>query len=200
MIAPNVEQRLGRHTWMLLLSKKTTTSVALLLVAVILGSAKDFIGQGISGLVGGAGNAIASFTSMAAVGILIIAMIMFLVGYIIARLEYRNYTFTVEEFDLKIRRGIFSIKEVSIPYRQIQNVDVIQSFVYRMFHVCSLVLTTAGVEDNKAGADSDMLFDPIDVDIAEEIRLMLQKRIGVQVVTNDNANNVTSNTVYQPKV
>ncbi len=183
MIIPNTEQRLGRHTWLLLLSKKTTTAVILLLLAVILGSAKDFIGKGLSG--GAASHTISSMVSFVAVVILIIAVIMFIVGYIIARLQYRNYSFTMEEFDLKLKSGIFNIKEVSIPYRQIQGVNVMQSLAYRMFGVSRLVLTTAGTEDAKAGTDSDTIFDPIDADIAEEVRVMLQRRIGVQVVEGE---------------
>jgi len=190
MIPSNVEQRLGRHTWMLLLAKRTTISVVLLFLAVIIGTSKDFIAQGLSGFsllipqsTGiPAAQAIASITSFIAVIILVLGVLMFLLGYFIARLEYYHYTFTLEEFGVKLKKGIFNIKEISIPYRQIQSVDVRQTLFYQMFHVSRLVLLTAGEEGQQASADSDTIFDPIDDDIAEEIRSILQRRVGVQVV------------------
>lgn len=199
MIPMNVEQRLGRHTWLLLLSKKTTTSVVFLLLAVILGSSKDFVGAGLSGFSGFVqqingvpiDQAISSVVSFAALVILIIGVILFLVGYAIARLQFQHYTFTLEEFGIKLKKGIINIREISIPYRQIQSVDVTQTLFYQLFHVSRLILLTAGEDEGKAhDAANDTVFDPIDDDIAEEIRSILQRRIGVQVVegTADSVN------------
>ncbi|MEI6396623.1 MAG: PH domain-containing protein [Candidatus Taylorbacteria bacterium] len=189
MIIPNVEQNLGRRTWLLLLSKKTTTAAVLMLLAVILGSAKDFIGQGLSGYFTFLSNGnissdhiVSSVVSLLAVITLAIGVLWFIIGYIIARIEHRNYTFTMEEFDLKLRRGIFDIKEVSIPYRQIQNVDITKPLIYQFFGVSRLVLATAGHSNSSSKDGTDTIFDPIDTDLAEEVRVMLQKRIGVQVV------------------
>ena len=184
MIQPNIEQRLGRNTWLVLLSKKVTTAVVLLLLAVILGFLKDFIGQILFG--GGAtGHSVSSFISMIAVVILLIAVILFILGYIIARLQYNNYTFTIEEYDLRLKKGIFDIKEVSVPYRQIRGVDVVQTLMYRFFGVCRLVLTTTGAGDKKDGVDDDTVFDPIDTALAEEVRDTLQKRVGIQVIESE---------------
>jgi len=183
MIPLNVEQHLGRRTWLLLLSKKITTSVVLLLSALILGSMKDFIGQAFSQ--GSQNHLISSIASFVALVLLFVAIIMFLVGYIIALISYRNYTFTLEEFGLKLRKGIFNIEEITVPYRQIQGVDVVQPIVYRLFGVSRLVLTTAGVEDKKEGADSNTVFDPIDSYLAEGVRVMLQRKVGVQIVEGE---------------
>ena len=192
MIPTNVEQRLGRRTWLLLLAKKTGIAVIVLLIAVVLGVSKDFIGQGLSGLSGSvaakgipAGHVISSGVSFVAVIFLILALIMFIVGYIIAALHYKNYTFTLEEFGLKLKKGIFDVQEISIPYRQIQSVDVTRTVAYQMFGVSRLVVITAGDDDSGTGAESDTVFDPIDADIAEEIREVLQRRIGVQVVEGE---------------
>ncbi len=199
MIIPNVEQNLGRRTWLLLLSKKTTTAVVLLLGSVIVGASKDFVGQGLSGYFsylsfGGVSteHAISSFVSFVAFIFLILGVLWFIGGFIIARIEHRNYTFTLEEFDLKLKRGIFDIKEVSIPYRQIQNVDITKPLVYQFFGVSRLVLVTAGHAD-KSNDGTDTVFDPIDSDIADEVRAMLQKRVGVQVVEGE-AKNTTEMT------
>ena len=193
MIPPNIEQHLGRRTWLLLLFKKTILSIVLLLLALILGSAKGFIGQGMSGFLGSAANSsgsashlISSSVSFVAVVILIIAVIMFIVGYIVALLYYRNYTFMLEEFGLKLKKGIFDIKEISIPYRQIQSVDVMKPFNYQIFGVSRLMIITAGHEDVKEGTETDTVFDPIDAGLAEEIRVILQRKIGIQVTEGEN--------------
>ena len=183
MIPLNVEQHLGRRTWLLLLSKKITTSMVLLFLALILGSMKDFLGQILSG--GAVNHTISSIISLIAMIILFVALIMFIIGYIIALISYRNYTFTLEEFGLKLRKGIFNIEEITVPYRQIHGVDVVQPIVYRLFGVSRLVLTTAGVEDKKEGADSNTVFDPIDSYLAEGVRVMLQRKVGVQIVEGE---------------
>ncbi len=194
MIVPNVEQNLGRRTWLLLLSKKTTTAVVLLLGSVLIGSSKDFVGRGLAGYFnylsfGGVSteHAISSFVSFVAVVFLVLGVFWFIGGFIIARIEHRNYTFTLEEFDLKLKKGIFDIKEVSIPYRQIQNVDITKPLVYQFFGVSRLVLVTAG-HSEKSNDGTDIVFDPIDSDLAEEVRNMLQKRVGVQVVEGETKN------------
>ena len=187
---------------MLLLTKKITSSMLLLLIAVVLGGSKDFLGQGLSGYFSfiasnttTAAHVISSLVSFIAVIVLVVAVILFIIGYTIARLQYRNYTFTLEEYDLKLKRGIFDIEEVSIPYRQIQSVDITKPFVYDLFGVCRLVLMTAGHEEADAKDESDTVFDPIDKDIAVEIRELLQKRIGVQIIVSDPSKKPNSTTI-----
>lgn len=110
---------------------------------------------------------------------------------------YRNYTFTLEDYGIKMKKGIFYTKEISIPYRQIQNVNVNRSMIYQMFRISRLVIITAGEDDNKGamGESTDSVFDPIDADIAEEIRSLLQKKIGVQIVEDTSHENIAKNSV-----
>ena len=115
--------------------------------------------------------------------LLLLTVIVFILGFVITWLTYVCYTLTLEEYALKIRRGIINIEEVSIPYRQIQNVDVSRPLVYRLFGVSRLQIISAGTEEvgvNKAEIEG--LLDPIDKTFAEEIREDLQERIGVQIV------------------
>jgi uncharacterized membrane protein YdbT with pleckstrin-like domain len=114
--------------------------------------------------------------------LLLLGVIAFLAGFIVSLLQYRNYAFTLDEFDLKLRRGVFSQKEVSIPYRQIQDIDIVRTVSHRLFGVSRLVMITAGHESPEAHDQTDTTFDPIDKALAEEIRAFLERKIGVQVI------------------
>lgn len=200
MIPLGQEQRLGHKTFILFLSKKTTTSLVLLCVAVILGMSKDIVAQGLvsfmklAGTVNpGAIQAISDATSGFALALLLISIIMFIVGYIISKIHYNNYTFTLEEFDLKLKRGLFNVKEISLPYRQIQSVDITRTLFHQFFGVCRLVMITAGHEDEKEHDETDTVFDPIDTDLAEEVRLFLQRKIGIQIVETERSHETDVN-------
>jgi uncharacterized membrane protein YdbT with pleckstrin-like domain len=193
MIPTNQEQRLGRRTWHLLLMRNVSAALGFILLAVIFGLAKDFIAKGLPGFLTlnvknlmATQQAIGAIVSIIALCLLGIGVLLFVYGYIVSRLHYRNFTFTLEEYGIKLKKGIFDIKEISIPYRQIQNVDVSKSLAYQFFGVSRLVIITAGQDDDKSGDETESVFDPIDSDIAEEIRMILQKRIGVQVVEDEN--------------
>jgi uncharacterized membrane protein YdbT with pleckstrin-like domain len=179
---------MGRRTFLLLLSKRTTMALILMMVALILGTSKDLLAGGLLSLFKMAGSinpsvvqGFAAVVSGIALFLLIASVCMFIFGYIVSRLHYNNYTFTLEEFDIRLKKGLLDIKEISIPYRQIQNVDISKTVWYQMFGVSRLVLITAGHEED-ARDETDTVFDPIDADIAEEVRQILQRRIGVQIV------------------
>jgi len=173
MIPLGQEQNLGRKTFLLMLSKKTGTSLILLFLALALGMNKDLFGP-----------KLAPTISTIAFAILLIAFIMFVFGYLISRLKFKNYTFTLEEFDIKLKQGLFNTKEISLPYRQIQSVDISRTLAYQFFGVSRLVMITAGHEEEnvKNHDETDTVFDPIDADLAEEVRKTLQRKIGVQVI------------------
>src|SRR5690349_21320464 len=47
----------------------------------------------------------------------LIAIVIYIASWGIAGLEYSNYSIFLERDDLKVRRGIFEIKEEMVPYR-----------------------------------------------------------------------------------
>ncbi len=190
MITMGVPQNLGRKTFILLLSRKTTVATSLFIVSILVFAAQEYLAIAVSTFMalGGSVSA-AKVSSMAGtisyISLLIFlgAIIAFLLGFIATLLEYRNYTFTTDEFALKVRRGVFSRREISLPYRQIQDVDIIRTVPHRLFGVSRLVVITAGHEDKTDGKDAtDTIFDPIDWNLADDIREFLDRRIGVQIV------------------
>jgi uncharacterized membrane protein YdbT with pleckstrin-like domain len=138
--------------------------------------------------IGGSHTAAASVSGAVTglvMGLIIVALLACIVGLIIAKLQYSNYTFTFEEFDLKLKRGIVSTTTVSIPYRQMQDVDVERNILHQMTGTSRVVIDSAGHEEKDEHNETDIILDPIDKETADEIRLMLQRKIGVQVVEGE---------------
>jgi uncharacterized membrane protein YdbT with pleckstrin-like domain len=204
MIPANQEQRLGHRSFMFLLYKRSSTAIGFFLVSGLVLFFRDFVATGLSGYFVSLVKTSMPIEKVLSISILYIAGVVFIVGVFVflysllaAYMYYRNYTFTLEDYGIKMKKGIFYTKEISIPYRQIQNVNVNRSMIYQMFRISRLVIITAGEDDNKGamGESTDSVFDPIDADIAEEIRSLLQKKIGVQIVEDTSHENIAKNSV-----
>ena|SRR5258708_5625422 len=110
--------------------------------------------------------------------------IIFLVTFFVAWLIYINYKFALGENALKIKKGIFMKIETSIPYRQIQNIDIQRDLAYQAFNLSRLVILTAGHDDEKPGDDqSEGILPALDKDLAEWLQTELLTRANVQKVT-----------------
>ena len=117
------------------------------------------------------------------VGLFVLSFIIALIGFLISWIDYISCTFTLDEESFDITRGIFNKKEVSIPYRQIQDIDVEQSFFQKFFGVSKLVILTAGNDDNDKEGEAEGVFQVIDANIAEKLRENLLQKTSVQKVT-----------------
>jgi uncharacterized membrane protein YdbT with pleckstrin-like domain len=119
--------------------------------------------------------------------LLALALVIFIISTILAVIVYHFYTFTIEEFDLRVQRGVFHREEISIPYRQMQNVNIVRSFFYQIIGVSKLYIDSAGHEEPNGTDISEIILRPIEKEAAEEIRALLQHRIGVQIVESTSA-------------
>ena len=189
MIQPGQKHHLGDKALYFMLLQNVSPAIFLFFVAFIIVIAQNTLSQGLSntGDVLGqfpflAGN-LASLIPSIVLIIIFLAIILAGVGALIALLQYRFFTLTLEEFDLRLRKGIFNIQEITIPYRQMQNVDVVRNVLYRIFGISKLVIMSAGHdEDPTDEAVNNTVFNPIDHNLAEEIRAVLERRIGIQVI------------------
>ncbi len=193
MIPLNQEQWLGEKAYILMASRKMMPGVIMLLISAILLSLKGIITslvyRGFSA--GGnppAGGGSAMAASISNVGtiviliLLIVSLVVLIVGIIIARLEYKNLTYTFEEFDLRMKKGILHRTENSIPYRQIQDVDIDRTPMLQLMGLSKLSIITAGHEESTEHEKVEVVIEPIQKEVAEDIRQMLERKIGVQVV------------------
>ena len=189
MIVIGQPQHLGRRTLALFVSRRTSIGVICFIIAAVVYFIGPSLALGISGVAslgGGISHGVTATVSAAvsyiSVLLFLASVILFLMGVIVALIQYQNYIFVLDEFSLKMRRGFLNHLEVSIPYRQIQDINLVRTLPHRMFGVSRLIMITAGHEEEKEHDETDTIFDPIDADLAEEIRTFLERRIGVQII------------------
>ena len=122
----------------------------------------------------------------------IISLLIGAISFVFAWLTYINYVFSMAEDSFKIKRGILNKTENAIPYRQIQNVDIEQSFMFQILGLSRLIILTAGHEDENPkgvpfGSDeAEGIIPAIDQKLAEWLQTELLKRADVQKVTETN--------------
>ncbi len=173
-------QKLGKRTLWLMMSEQLAPSVIIFLAAAFLTVAQ------LSGVF--AKTMLASWGIYLVIGAWLIMIFVFLVTFFVTYLVYDNYLFMLDEYALKIRRGIIGKEEIAIPYRQIQDVDIEQSIGDRMWGVARLVILTAGREDEKnpdAGTESEGIFPALARDLAESLQAELLKRTNIQEVSEE---------------
>jgi uncharacterized membrane protein YdbT with pleckstrin-like domain len=194
MIPLNQENHLGQMAFIIFFLRRAIVSVALLIIGLVLMAYHDQLlnsavnTMGMVGDMSGSGtNAILLIVTYSIAAIFVLAIVTFIASLIISWLEYLYYSYTFEEFNLKVKRGILNKEVVSIPYRQMQNVNVYRSLLYLLLGVSRVVIDSAGHEEEHEQSQSDIILEPIQKDVAEEIRLMLDRKIGVQVVEEQEA-------------
>ncbi len=67
-----------------------------------------------------------------------------LVIYLIAVVVYNHFWFSVEDEGLRIEHGIVNKRHVTIPFRQIQNVNITRTFLDRLLGIGKLEIESAG--------------------------------------------------------
>ena len=164
----NTKQKLGIRVLYFYLSRRITIGLLLLFAFIILSSTQSFIASTISPLLG-------MKTSLALIhylsfGLFLISILLILVGIFMSWLDYIGCTFSLEEQSIKINRGILNKKEVSIPYRQVQDITIEQTFYNRMMGVSRLVILTAGDDNNDKEGESEGIFEVVDSKLAEKMR------------------------------
>ena len=79
------------------------------------------------------------------VGIIaIIAVIAEIIGVVIAQLQYKASKIMLDDYSLKITRGIISREESELPYRRIESVELKQSAIDRMLNIGRLIIEMTG--------------------------------------------------------
>ena len=193
MLLTNQEQHLGYKAFLVLAFRHISSGIILVILSIfIVAFSKSLLFGILSSVITGFGvtksiaiNLTSEILIIFFLVIVCLGILVCFLGIIISYLEYRNYTYRFDEFDLTLKRGILDIKENSVPYRQIQNVDIERSIGYQLFGLSKLVIKTAGTEEGTEREMTEIKIEPIDKNVAEEIQSMLERKIGVQIVEND---------------
>jgi len=109
-------------------------------------------------------------------------------GVIMAYVWYYSFRYKLDDNDLAFEKGLVGREEISIPFRQIQNVDIEQSFIYRIFSLADLVILTAGHEDQShiTKDESEIIMPALNEGEARRLQHYLLERANVQRAINVN--------------
>ncbi|MDD4989286.1 MAG: PH domain-containing protein [Candidatus Pacebacteria bacterium] len=117
-----------------------------------------------------------------------IVLALFLFACVFALLSayaaYSAFRYKVDENGFAIEQGIFSKDEISLPFKQIQNIDVEQSILYRIFGMSNLVILTAGHEDKgfDTREESEIVIPAMTFADAKELQKFLLEKANIDEV------------------
>ncbi len=83
---------------------------------------------------------------------LFIAIVPYTIAYIAIHLRFDTTWYVMTDRSLRLRRGVWSIHEITITFENVQNVKVRQGPLQRYFGIADVVVETAGGGGGGAGA------------------------------------------------
>jgi uncharacterized membrane protein YdbT with pleckstrin-like domain len=102
---------------------------------------------------------------------LIIVLFSWLIAIASTLIRHLTFYFMVDEHGITIKEGLIHKTETTTPHRHIENIDINQPLIYRLFGMCQLHILTGEEEgDNSHGHDSEIKFPLIEKIYADEIK------------------------------
>lgn len=174
IVQPGRYYQLGIKTFWLLVIERASSAFLLFVLSFALTRAKEIeVFYEYSKIFG----AVAISFIIAGIAALVISVI-------ISELEYVTSRVMMDDSSFHIVRGILSKKEISIPYRRIQSVEIKQSLLYRILGVGHVVVETTTDMDqtaNDAGDNSeDEVIRAMDYPLARLVGKTLTDRAEVE--------------------
>ena len=166
--------KLGLKTFWLTLAERLSVSVALLVIGSILAVTLriGIIPAEVKGLV-----------ALAIIAFFVLFFVSLIAVTFATWLSYTYHTFSLDSDAIRIRKGIFTKIETSLPYRQIQNVEVERRLLFQLLGLSKLVIITAGHDNpNTQRNESEGVLPAIDKYIATALQDELVRRSDVQRV------------------
>ena len=77
-------------------------------------------------------------------GIILYAILQIIISYLALRLDYELRWYKVSDRSLRIREGVFNVREMTMTFANIQNIEIIQGPIQRLFGIADLKVETAG--------------------------------------------------------
>ena len=168
------EQKLGIKVFYYYLYKKILLGIILLIISMIVLSLKSVLISKLALLF--PASITSSIISFLTTGLFVFSFLALIGGAFLSWLNYISCTFILSDISFIIKRGILSKKTVSMPYRQIQDISIEQSFSDRLMGVCKLAILTAGNDNNDKEGEAEGIFNTIDINVAKNLQnIILQK-------------------------
>jgi len=181
------EQHLEYKALFLFALRRITVGVIILILALVVGIFRQFIVIGLTSVIDNI--YLLNSTNVNALSIIMFLDILFFlfgvfalaVGLLVAWLEHKNYTYRFDEFNFLIKTGIINKFETLIPYRQIQDVHIKRSLLYQVLGLSTVDIKMLSTEQESGHVMDEVVIDKVDKYIAEEIRSVLSRKIGIQI-------------------
>lgn len=120
----------------------------LALVAAVIAGWVNFVRRNILAFVGaGAGLSLAG--TIGTRGLLLAAAGLLLLSLLGSIVYYRRFRFRVDNGALRVRRGLFEIKDMRVRFARVQNVGFSQPFYFRPFGLVRFMVQTPGSQGNE---------------------------------------------------
>ena len=101
----------------------------------------------------------------------VFAFVAFTIALIMALTSYFSFRYKLEDNFLSILEGIFSRQKISIPFFQIQNVDIEQNIIHHILGLARLIILTTGHQDPKHSKTEENEVTIPALNIGEALRL-----------------------------
>lgn len=108
---------------------------------------------------------------------LLIAIIPDIIAYIAIHLRYDTTWYVMTDRAIRIRRGVWSINEVTITFENVQNVKITQGPLQRLFGISNLAIETAGSGASEQGGSVTNLALIEGVANAQDLRDRIMSRV-----------------------
>jgi membrane protein YdbS with pleckstrin-like domain len=115
---------------------------------------------------------------------LLVGLIAFLISFmilgfqlVVARIDWELRYYVIGERSLRVREGAWLNREVTLSYANVQNVEVVQGPIERLFGFQSLRVTTAGGGSAAGGNQSRHGANLVGIEAAEELRQLILERM-----------------------
>jgi membrane protein YdbS with pleckstrin-like domain len=110
-------------------------------------------------------------------GVLLWFVVHSLLSYVTLRLDYELRWYKVTDRSLRIREGVWVVREMTMSFANIQNISLSQGPLQKYFGVSDLMVESAGGGAPQPGVESLHAGYFRGVDNAEQIRTMMQERL-----------------------
>lgn len=193
MIVQEQELRLGMRGFVMMILGRLVAAIFLFAIAFVIAGSREPVVAGALQLFnvdpqdGTTVAAVSEYISFGIDALFAISVLLIIGSFVLTWLEYICFTFSLREFGLRLRRGILNRREVTIPYRHMQDINVHRDLLFRLFGVSTLIIDSAGHEQPGEDSETDVIISPIDWQKAADVREFLQRRIAVQIVTSESA-------------
>jgi membrane protein YdbS with pleckstrin-like domain len=114
------------------------------------------MGEGIIGLALWKKGFLGIAAAVWAVGALLI-LLKAVTFYVTTRLNYELRWYLVTDRSLRIREGVWLVREVTLTFANVQNINVLQGPLQRWFGISDLIVETAGGGTGKAAGGPNMM-------------------------------------------